>query len=314
MAVFTVDAPNGKPTQLSPLDGAQWFSGPVSPTGDRMAWLRSEDGPGDAHLEQLVVVGDDGMPHRGPAARAVRNPAWSPDGRHIVVESSELGFRDIVVWDGAMGTPRALTAVKAGCFEPRYSGDGRQVAMVCSGQDLDLRVIPADTESPHTDPPRVLERAGEDIRPSPHPREAAVAFAAALDGRLGVWTANLDGTGAGPAWAGSEGAELVPEQGLHWSADGGQLAVVVRLQGGQPQVRLLSWHGGELRGPATEALLPGVVAGLGQESPTWLSDGTLLLTVDQGGNADVWRVDPKTGAYEVWADGVGTDWLPRWWD
>jgi len=313
MAVFAVDVAGGKPTQLTPIDGAHWFSGPVSPAGDRMAWLRSQDGPGDAHMEQLVVVGTDGMPRYGPSARAVRSPSWSPDGRAILVESSADGFRDVVRWDGLMGPHRRLTEVEAGCFEPQFTADGLRIVMVCSGDDLDLRIVPSDRATPHPDPPRLLERKGEDIRPSPHPSLPVMAFAAGLDGQLGVWTANLDGSGAGPAWVPEHGVALLPDQGLAWSADGGQLAVVVRSDGGRPAVRLLSWGPSAPQGPATVASLPGPIVNFGQESPSWMPDGTLLLTVDQGGNADLWRIEPTTGAHESWADGIGTDWLPRWW-
>ena len=59
--------------------------------------------------------------------------------------------------------------------------------------------------------------------------------------------------------------------------------------------------------------LAGLPASASVETPVWIPDGTLLVTVEEGGAADIWRVDPRTGAAEVWVHSEANDWLPRWW-
>jgi len=309
MGVYAVASPGGPVTRIDPADGAAWFPGPASAGG--VALLRVEDGPGDHHAEQLFIHGAT-TTAVGPPARAVRNPAWTLDHTGVLFESSAEGFRDIYLGlpDGAA---HRQTALAAGCYEPRPLSDGTRMVVVCSGRDPDLRVVPLGRDTPVADPVRLMERVGEDLRPTPGGSDGRLAFYGELDGQLGVWTVREDGLGAGPAWQPTDKLVLVADLAPEWSPDGHTLAVTLRRPTGPPVVRLLTFPGDGGAPVATARPIPGIPDDLATEGPLWLSDGTLVLTVDSGDNADIWRVDTRTGATEVWVDSGATDWLPRWW-
>ena len=312
MAVYSVDRPGGPAQLRSPADGAAWFPGPSR--GPVLALLRSVSGPGDHHEEQLYVAGwDDGLRAVGAPARAVRNPAWSTDGKRVAFESSVVGFRDIWTADRG-GAVAQRTAWRGGCYEPQFARGEAALRVVCSGTDPELHRVSLDSPTPVAAPPRWIERVGEDLRPTPGGPDGRWAFYGAVGGRLAVWTVQADGLGAGPAWTPPEGAHLVPDQAPAWAPDAHTLAVVVRDGDGAPSVWLLRFPTSGGPPVATAAPLPGAVRGQASETPTWLPDGTLLATVEAGGDADVWRIDVDSGAHEVWVEGPGTDWLPRWWE
>ncbi len=311
LAVFAQPGPDQPPTRLSPDDGAAWFAGPASET--HLAMLRVEEGPGDAHAEQLFVLGGHGPPVAlGQAARTVRNPSWTADGSHILFESSVDGFRDI--WTGTPnGRVSRRTAWKGGCYEPQASEDGLRIQMVCSGTDPDLYTVPIAGDTPVDRPTRFIERAGEDLRPTPGGPDGRLAFIGSLDGKLGVWTAMDDGLGAGPLWTPGEGERVVPDQGLAWSPDRTRLAVVVRTGAGRPEVRVLTLTSGEGAPTASGVAVAGIPPNASSELPVWLPDGTLALTVDASDGADIWRVDPTHGRAAMMRGGDASQWLPRWW-
>lgn len=309
LSVWAKAAPNADAERISPEDDASWFPGPVG-AQSQMVLTRAEDGPGEHHVEQLWVRTYDGiLTPASPVARAVRNPRWAADGS-LVFGSSENSFRDIYRSVPGGGVVR-LTNHPPGCFEPDVWVEN--VVMACSGADVDLRWVPLSSESGAVDaaPAVWMVRKGEDMRPTVHPNGGSLAFVAGQDSRLALWMARADARGAGPVWFPEPDEEIVPEQGLAWSPDGRLLALVVRRQGGQPEVRVLAVVDAD--GQFATTALPRAPWMVRSETPVWAPDGTLFVTHDEGRNADVVRVDVQTGQVETWASTDALEWLPRVW-
>ena len=309
LSVWAKSAPDAVPVRLSPDDGASWFPGPVG-AQSQMALTRAEDGPGEHHWEQLWVRSADGiLTPASPPARAVRHPRWVADGS-LVFGSSENSFRDIYRSVPGGGVLR-LTNHPPGCFEPDIWGEN--VVMACSGADVDLRwvALASDVGKEVQEPAVWVQRIGEDMCPTVHPSGTSLAFVAGQDARLSLWMARLDAKGAGPVWSPAPDEDIVPEQGLAWSPDGRALALVVRRQGGQPEVRVLTVV--DANGQFATTALPRAPWMVGSETPVWAPDGTLFVTHDEGRNADIVRVDVQTGQVEVWASSEALEWLPRVW-
>ncbi len=287
----------GQQRRLTTTPGSD-FAGPVSPDGRTVLVLHSND-QDEAHQESLWAVSLDGLtttPVAGPSAK-LRNPRWLPDGS-VVYESDAQSFRDL--YSAVPGQPPTrLTASPHGCFEPAVSAAGgvaggphHAVVHVCSGADPDLWTVPS-TGGAHR---VLLQRTGEDIAPAVA-LDGTVAWLASEKGRLGVWAMAADGTGVHPVWTSPDpAAQVVPEQGLHWSPDGARLALVVRDGDGVAGVRVLQMPSGKLALSITGEL------------PDWTAGGALLFTHEDAAGLGVFRLDDPGGAVRLTAPG---GWLGR---
>lgn len=119
------DPPRRPPARLRPR---RTDSGPVrgivspalSPGGDRIAfcalgsvWTMPLDGPA------LRLAGED---------FAAADPAWSPDGRHLVYTSDRLGDPDLWLHELATGLRRRITSTSGAAVAPVWSPDGAGLA------------------------------------------------------------------------------------------------------------------------------------------------------------------------------------------
>ncbi|MDX6570780.1 MAG: eukaryotic-like serine/threonine-protein kinase [Gaiellales bacterium] len=191
--------------------------------------------------------------------------AWSPDGSRLVAfrfESPRTTALYIVRGDGSLG-PRLTSAVDG---EPRWSPDGRRVAYKLG------RAIVVDFASGRGR--RLIIQTGLPATAAPDvtwaPDGSRIAFAGAIRGRQGLFTATLP---AGPGQA--QVQLLVPLAGAFpgsptWSPTGSQIAYaragiwVVRADGSNP----------------TRIAKSGF-------SPVWSPDGSHLALVTRHGNAVV---------------------------
>jgi Tol biopolymer transport system component len=84
MRIFKMDADGSNPTQVT--DEASSAYGPTwSPTGHRIAYTRSDSGPGiTAGIHTINPDGTNDVDLSGALTEA-NNPAWSPDGSKLVV-------------------------------------------------------------------------------------------------------------------------------------------------------------------------------------------------------------------------------------
>lgn len=115
------------------------------PDGRRFAFMR--EGPGQGK-NSLMIANTDGTGERALATRGgaerfgFDGPAWSPDGRYIVFESTRSGRRNIWRMDLDGGGLKQLTDGGRDT-SPRFSPDGSWV-IYASLATTELRKVPAD--------------------------------------------------------------------------------------------------------------------------------------------------------------------------
>lgn len=151
----------------------------LSPHGDRVAFLRSEDGRTEAFIaasngsgcaRRLTTLGVV-QPEYGDAG-----PAWSPEGTRVATLVPSEGGADVAIVSVDDGRLRVLTDGHVACASPRWSPDGCWLAFLVARKPR-LRTI--------NDPPEIWDVAVDDE----DPRHASAAF-----GGVALWIASPDGS------------------------------------------------------------------------------------------------------------------------
>jgi Tol biopolymer transport system component len=202
-------------------------------------------------------------------ARAVSNPAWSPDGRFIAISSAAEGALDhlnIVAVDGSSVVD--LGDFGAGAWSPSWSQDGQRLAIIVGyGEAAHIDVVNRDGSNQA----RISQGSYKDI---------------GEDGGAAMWSPDgkqlLFGGGDLSAYfaqfiVGLDGAKeysidpiLGGDNGV-WSPDGSQFAYLRPGDGSGPKVVIADRTGKELR------VLPGEYS---WHMPVWSPDGTRIAIAD----------------------------------
>lgn len=273
------------------------FPAAADPLG-RVALIVQSEGNEEAHQERLCVVsltvaGGDCVP-LAPAARFIRNPAWSPDGATLVFESSAASFRDLWRVPRSGGEPVRLTDAPGGSFDPAISPDGATLTFA-SSRDGDLELY----RQPLAGGPaqRLTTAVGEDRVPAWRPDGGRLAWIAARGETNAVATALPDGSDVALLSPLTNGAVA-----FSWSPDGRRLAVLRATTPANHELLLVDAVRG-LRLAST----PAVAA---NAPPEWTRDGEAVLFASPEGK------ESRVAAFHV-ADSrvsvltTGADWLPR---
>ncbi len=130
---------------LAAISGTKWpDSITVSPDGSRVAWLQSGI---------FIAPASGGAPVElaGGAACEKSSIAWSPDSRQIAFLSdcAKKGQLQLSVMPAAGGAVRQLTHVNGLLADPKWSPDGKQIAVLFT-QDLPRAAGPLDPVPAHT--------------------------------------------------------------------------------------------------------------------------------------------------------------------
>lgn len=228
--LVVLDVPDGEQRELNPraLTGTAW-----SPSGDRVAVIgrpQAAEGPGQEELRVVdVATGDATVVATGNFSF----PHWSPDGRRLVVTTTEPGqpapIRVAVVdVETSDLTPVTDPAEDADDLHPRWSPDGDRIAFVRRTQadptsddpGIDrLLTISADGSDQRELAPGLFDEGPPDWSPDGRTIALAAATSPDVEAPSEVHLVPVDG---GPAErlgvAGARGEAL-------FSPDGQRLAV-----------------------------------------------------------------------------------------
>lgn len=168
-----------------------------SPNGGRIAFVRYDESfradvylmdADGASLVRRTSVGGGGS---GPPG--YHSPAWSPDGRHLVVASGHVyeGFIHVLSADDVGQAPVTIADMAAA---PAWSPDGNRIAFVSlSGDDgyHALHVVDADGSNESVVTPR---DEGAIDRPTWSPDGERIAFSKCRAGSCDIFAVRPDGT------------------------------------------------------------------------------------------------------------------------
>lgn len=299
-AVAVHAGPDAKdPQVVVRLDGST-FPGPADPKGTHALLVHSV-GEGPSHLETAILVPFGGEPIQlGPAAAAVRNPVWTPDGERIVYESSALSFRDLYTVDRKGRVPKRLTETEKGCFDPSVGPDGR-IAYACSETgNTEIYSMNADG----TDQRQLTHDPGGDSVPRWAPDGRTLTWLARRGPKVAVWRMDPDGSHAAP-FRFEPGPQL--DRMITWSPDARMVAVTTQLDPTQLAIDLLTPDGKLFRRIQPKGI---------SEHPTWSPDGRWVLfnTAPPNGKPELYRVrvDAPDAPLERLTTNDHPDWLARW--
>jgi Tol biopolymer transport system component len=187
-----------------------------SPDGNAIAFVSSRHRGGRLGIFlgsrpiESYIAGQDGdlflMPALGGTARKVADdaydPAWSPDGRHIVFRSIREGSWRLYTINMETGAVRAVAGVEPRALEPAWSPDGRWIAYVggaSAATGWDIYVVPSTGGTPIQ---LTHDRATVTLSPSWSSDSRRLTYSSNRAGPLNLWRLDFDaaeGRTAGPA-------------------------------------------------------------------------------------------------------------------
>jgi hypothetical protein len=168
LALVGLDGTGGRDLTHSDVD-TRWSSPRWSPSGDALVASRWLPG-GWLDIVRVDPVSGDVTPLTRDRAKDVE-PAWTPDGTHVVFRSDRDGVSNLYAVRVADGALFRVTNVRGGAFTPDVSPDGREIAFASySARGYDVHVMAFD--------PAALVPADPFVDPYP----AAVAEPAPVSG------------------------------------------------------------------------------------------------------------------------------------
>jgi Tol biopolymer transport system component len=159
---------SGLRTLVPTAPGVEWSGPRWSPRGDAIVASRLAPG-GWLDLVRVDPVSGEVVELTHDRAKDVE-PAWTPDGSHIVFRSDRDGVSNLYALRLSDGVLLRVTNVLGGAFNPDVAPDGRSVAFSSYGAGgYDLRTMELDTDAlasaePFSDP-------YPESRPDPPPVE-----------------------------------------------------------------------------------------------------------------------------------------------
>lgn len=290
----------------------------LSPDGERLAWIGPVSaGPAGVPGVSLADHGGRGAPRTielpGAEVASASSVTWSSDGRELAVLAATTdGTPALYLVSGTGGTARRIATVPGSVHAPRFSPDGKQIAVLYSSPSeqangptaatpRDTGVIDSHIDRQHL---AIVDVASGSLREVSRPELYVYEFGWAPDGRKFVISA-ATGSGNNNWWvarlyvldavSGATTEIAKPATQIAqptWSPDGTQIAYIGGLMSDQGQT------GGDLYtmpsgGGSPHDITPGTKVSVA--SFAWRNPQSLIATVWAQGASEVATVDARTG-------------------
>lgn len=314
--IFRKDLESGQDEQLTHGDEDElqpyW-----SPDGQRILFVRAAAPgqklePGDAF--GLFADGDVwqlelASKRESKLVSNAFNPAFSPDGSSIAVDSSWAGPRRIWLLDAQGHNPQQVTSdssEEVSHVAPSFSPDGRKIAFQnLERTKFDIRVVNLDSKEKSW----ITNDFFTDIRPAWSPGGGSIYFTSDRSGGWNVWRAMVkpDGTLEGPLQQVTTGAGQDVEVAL--SRDGKRLAFATLHQNADIWRLPVAPRTGLATGP------PQALISTTREDSrgAWAPDqSAIAFNSDRGGDMNIWIHALKDGSTRQLTRGSGGDFQPNW--
>ncbi len=210
--IANVDDPTQKPVLIAPYVAREFEASQAvwSPDGKEIAYINSAHLP--AHIYIMNVDGSKRQITNGPSGEL--HPAWSPDGKYLVFESSLPPFQsgkftqEIYLVSVNGGAWRKVTTLEHQSTDPAWSPDGKQIAfqMLDNGRS-DIYIVNSDGSNPHALTQQSFFAKGIYYGVNWSPDGKKLVFGDFMQGA--IITMDADGkapalltNGASPIWAG----------------------------------------------------------------------------------------------------------------
>src|SRR5512133_2033205 len=250
-------------------------------------------------LFELVLFDADGKnPRVLLSERAIMlTPAWSPDGRRVLVTSYRAGRPEIWVYGVADRSFRRLSSVQ-NAMGGVYSPDGTKIAFTASdGGNSDVWVMSADGSGAR----RLTTQPSLDLSPAWSPDGKRLAFVSDRAGTPQLYVMNADGSD--PRRLTFQGNY---NQTPQWSPRGDLVAFTARDERKVFDVFVVSADTGKIERVTQDQ-------GRTNEEPSWAPNGRLLVfRSDRQGQSQLVVADPRGDRQTAVAAGVGELSAPAW--
>jgi Tol biopolymer transport system component len=288
-----------------------------SPDGNALAFVRAREPrrklePGDVFGEYTgadVWVLDRQSGRETKLIENAYNPSFSPDGRHIAVDTPRAGPRRIWIVDAQGHNPQQLTTDVSEAIahvRPRWSPDGRRIVFQNMERTrFDVRVVDLKSRSLVW----VTQDAFQDLQPVWSPSGRFIYFSSYRSGGLNLWRIAVS-SGGKPRGAPQQlttGAGQDVEPAL--SADGGRLLFTIRRQNADLWMLPVEAATGRPVGDPREAVATNREDSRGAWSP---DGGRVAFNSDRTGTMNIWIWNGKDGSTRPITSGPGGDYQASW--
>jgi serine/threonine protein kinase len=146
----------------------------------------------EERLEEVRLAQPDAPRALTIGTGADRQPAYSPDGRHVIFASNRTGNLDIWSIDVERGVLRQITDDAARDWDPAFTPDGRHVVFSSDRSgNLEIWIANADGSNP-----RQVSRDGVDAENPTQTKDGRlIVYSSSNPDKPGIWRAAPDGSG-----------------------------------------------------------------------------------------------------------------------
>jgi len=273
----------------SPSEQELDYGPAFSPDGSTVAFFRGTVAGVVADLHVVSAAG--GTPRRLTYDNTWSwpSPAWTPDGRDIVISSMRGGAASLWRISASGGTPLPVGGVGRNAFSPSISRKGNQLVYQELEYKNNIWRLNLKDEKNRQGPATVVVSAKGPSLGRPHfsPDGKKIAFESDRFGYQEIWICDSDGSNCGQVTSlhGTAGA-------VNWSPDSRYIAFEFRPKE-HSEVYLLEVGAGV---PRLLVTLPGADNG----GPSWSRDGKwLYFYSDRGGSVQLWKTQLDGGGSPI---------------